>query len=265
VDTTIYYFTGTGNSLWIARLISAGLKNSELKPIVLEKSDLVKTSSEQVGIVFPVYMWGLPARVIDFVKRLDADKTKYYFACAVNAGQVAGTLIQLEKLMRTKGLVLGSGFDFVMPSNYIPWGGAITVEEQKKLFDSATEKVKRVIPLIAGKEVVKIEKGPVWQNILLSLLAYPMSFPHVPKMDKSFWVDEKCNSCGMCEKICPAKNIFMRQDKPIWQQHCEQCLSCIQWCSKEAIQYGKKTPGYSRYHHPEIKLSDILINKTLRA
>lgn len=43
-----------------------------------------------------------------------------------------------------------------------------------------------------------------------------------------------------------------------WLNHCEQCLACIQWCPQEALQYGKKTPAYERYHHPEIKLQDLL-------
>ena len=50
----------------------------------------------------------------------------------------------------------------------------------------------------------------------------------------------------------------MIDDKPTWNHHCEQCLACIQWCPEEAIQYGKKTPQYERYHHPEIQLKDML-------
>ncbi len=80
----------------------------------------------------------------------------------------------------------------------------------------------------------------------------------IPKMDREFWVDEKCNGCAICEKACPVSNIVMAAEKPTWLHQCEQCLACIQWCPKEAIQYGKKTPNYERYHHPEITLKDIV-------
>ena len=102
-----------------------------------------------------------------------------------------------------------------------------------------------------------VEKGPLWQRILFTRL-YHMAFGHVQEMDKSFYTDEKCNSCGVCEKICPALNIRMKEGRPCWLHHCEQCLACIQWCPRESIQYGKKTPRYSRYHHPEVTLKDML-------
>jgi Pyruvate/2-oxoacid:ferredoxin oxidoreductase delta subunit len=50
----------------------------------------------------------------------------------------------------------------------------------------------------------------------------------------------------------------MANGKPIWQHRCEQCFACLQWCPEESIQYGKKTQKKKRYHHPEIKLSDML-------
>lgn len=105
-----------------------------------------------------------------------------------------------------------------------------------------------------------MEKGPLWQRIVFTAI-YKLTYTMIPKMDKDFWVDEKCNGCGICTKTCPVDNIVMTTDKPTWLHHCEQCLACIQWCPKEAIQYGKKTPKYERYHHPEVTLKDIVGTK----
>lgn len=102
-----------------------------------------------------------------------------------------------------------------------------------------------------------MEKGPLWQRIVFTAL-YKLTFNMIPKMDGDFWVDEKCNGCTICAKVCPVGNITMSADKPVWSHRCEQCLACIQWCPKEAIQYGKKTPNYERYHHPEVTLKDIV-------
>ncbi len=77
----------------------------------------------RTGLVFPVHIWGLPRRVVDFASRLALKPSEYYFALAVNAGQVAATLLQLQRLMLRSGLRLAGGFDIPMPSNYIPWGG----------------------------------------------------------------------------------------------------------------------------------------------
>jgi MinD superfamily P-loop ATPase len=85
-----------------------------------------------------------------------------------------------------------------------------------------------------------------------------MSFNQVHKMDKDFWNDDRCNSCGLCAQVCLARNIELKKGKPVWKHNCEQCLACIQWCPQESIQFGKKTPAYERYHHPDIKLNDMM-------
>jgi NAD-dependent dihydropyrimidine dehydrogenase PreA subunit len=257
VTTTIFYYTGTGNSLWAARKLGVELKGARLAGI--RRAVPEDISDEAVGLVFPVHIWGLPHRVIDFISRLPADKSRYYFALAVNAGQVAATLTQLRALMKTRGLTLAAGFDIVMPSNYIPWGGAAPEEEQKRLFAAAAEKIKDIAALIGRREAGPVEKGPLWQNLILSGLCYNLAYSKIPKMDGKFWTDEKCNSCAICTSLCPCGNILLNAGKPVWQGHCEQCLACIQWCPLEAIQYGKKTPQYARYRHPEVTLSDMLI------
>jgi ferredoxin len=257
MKTTIYFYTGTGNSLWTARKLAQALGDTQQIPIKLAGFDIIHCASEHIGLIFPVHIWGLPEPVIDFINRLEIDPSKYYFAVGVNAGQVAATLIQLQTLMQAKGLNLSSGFSINLPSNYIPWGGAVSPAAQQKKFQNATEKINRIAATIKSKEIKPLEKGPVWQNIPLSLI-YRRSFPYVRKMDKSFWADEKCTNCAICEKICPAQNILIESGKPIWQNRCEQCFACLQWCPEESIQYGKNTSKKKRYRHPEIKLGDML-------
>ena len=257
MKTTIYSYTGTGNSLWTARKLSDALGDTQQIPIKLAGFDVIHCASENIGLIFPVHIWGLPEPIIDFVTRLAIDPSKYYFAVAVNAGQVAATLIQLQKLMQARGLNLSSGFSINLPNNYIPLGGAVSPAAQQKKFNDAIEKINRIAAIIQSKEIKHLEKGPVWQNIPFSLI-YHQSFHYVRKMDKYFWADDKCTNCAICEKICPAQNILITNAKPIWQHRCEQCFACLQWCPEESIQYGKNTSKKKRYRHPEIKLSNML-------
>lgn len=257
MSAVIYFYSGTGNSLWTARRLAEELGDIAVHPIAKMEKVTTDVSGTVAGLVFPVHMWGVPRKVLQFVDLLPVDSSKYYFAVAVNGGQVAATLLQLKKVMADKGITLSAGYDLVMPSNYIPWGSPGPEEKWKVKISRADEKIRRIAGEVAQRKVIAVEKGPVWQNILFSRL-YKMSFNHVAKMDKSFHVDEKCNSCGICEKICPAGNIEMVDGKPVWRGSCEQCLACIQWCPREAIQYGKKTHLYKRYHHPEVTLSEIM-------
>lgn len=257
METTIYFYTGTGNSLWTARKIADRLDQSELVPLNRNSKDAVHCDSERIGLVFPVHIWGLPLPVIRFIRRLNVDPAQYFFAVAVNAGQVAATLIQLKDLLIAKGQHLSCGFSMDLPSNYIPWGGAISEEKQQRKFAAAMEKCGRIATTVSNKEELPPEKGPFLLNMIFSLI-YRKSFPNVGKMDKAFFADEKCTSCGVCAKICPAGNILITEGKPAWQHRCEQCFACLQWCPEKAIQYGKHTKNKKRYHHPEISLKDIL-------
>ena len=77
-------------------------------------------------------------------------------------------------------------------------------------------------------------------------------------MDSYFHLTGKCNGCGICSRICPVSNIEMVDDKPTWQHRCEQCCACVQWCPKEAILFNGKTVTGKRFHHPDVKISDLL-------
>jgi Na+-translocating ferredoxin:NAD+ oxidoreductase RNF subunit RnfB len=259
MKNVIYYYTGTGNSLWTARAIADKIGQCEVRPMVDVKEN-VHADGQIVGLVFPVYIWGVSAPVLRFIEKLKGCNPAYLFAVALNAGQVSNTLVQLRRALAMDGLTLASGFSIAMPSNYIVWGGPGSAEKQQKLFDAAEQKVDQIASAVKEKRLLPVEKGSWWQRIFLSLI-YSASFKQVPSFDKKFFTDEKCNGCSTCERVCPAKNIVMTDSRPVWKHHCDQCFACVQWCPQEAIQCNKKTAGFKRYHHPQIKLSDMLRKK----
>ena len=71
------------------------------------------------------------------------------------------------------------------------------------------------------------------------------------------YVDDECNGCATCAKVCPVKNIKIIENKPVWQHHCEMCLACDEWCPQKAIHHWCKIEGKD-YHHPDIKIADMI-------
>jgi ferredoxin len=253
----IFYYTGSGNSLWTARCLAKELGDIELNSISGYTKGKVEPGLDIAGLVFPVHMWGVPAPVINFTGELKSLQPKYVFALGVNAGAVANTLVQLKNILKKQGLTLNAGFNIVMPTNYTPWGGPGSKEEQQRRFDAAKAKITQIAAFVNNKETRSVEKGPLWSRLAFTPI-YKLTYSMIPKMDRSFFADEKCNQCGICAKVCPAQNITLVEGKPVWNHKCEQCYACLHWCPQEAIQYGKNTVKYPRYHQPEIQLKDML-------
>src|SRR5208282_4930592 len=127
------------------------------------------TVSRTVGLVFPVYIWGVPGCVIRFIDALKGFGQDYTFAIAVNGGQVANTLVQLGRILKKKGSALSAGFEIAMPSNYIPWGGPGPEEKRRKRFESALEKISSIAGCVKNREKRPVEKGPLWQRLVFTL------------------------------------------------------------------------------------------------
>jgi ferredoxin len=261
--TVLYYFTGTGNSLMVAKELAVKLGTTELIPIARTLNEkAVMPKAQCIGIIFPVYMWGLPLIVAEFVKKLDVVPTTYIFGVATYGGFPAGTFLQMQKLLNKKGLSLSAGFGVTMPRNYIPLYNMMTAESQQKLFAQAQIKITTIAKTVQEQQRTKIPHNGLIIDLLFSSFLYRMSSPYIHKMDSKFWADAKCDGCGICAKVCPVKNITMENGKPHWRHYCEQCLACLQWCPKEAIQYGQATQKRKRYHHPSISLVDVTGQKT---
>lgn len=254
--TVLYVFSGTGNSLWVAKQLAARLGDCQIRRVSPQTS-AVEASEEGmpgvVGFVFPVYMWGPPGPVREFAKTFVAGSAAFLFAVAVNAGQVADSLKKLDTDLKSRNSQgLQAGFSLRMPSSYIPWGGAEPLERQQALDSAALEKLEVIAAAVRQQSRLALERGPLWQRVLLSGLANGMAAPQVPGMARSFSSTAACTSCGHCVRVCPTANVSLSGGRPQWGRRCSQCFACLQWCPVQAIEYGKATIGKVRYHHREI-------------
>jgi ferredoxin len=259
MNTTLYYFSGTGNSLVIAQKLQKEIKNSKLIPIAkIWKDKKVSSETEKVGFIFPLYFWGLPKIIENFIKKIDLSKTNYIFCISTSGGKSSPDCIpdKIIKTLNKKNKTLNAYFRIVMPSNYIKEYNTDSKElTQKKLVNSKS--MISSINKIINSNKNKIKKG---RMVLVAKIVNKLWQNYVNKSDKKFYADNNCISCGTCQKVCPVNNILLINDKPKWNHKCEECMACIHFCPKEAIQFGEKTKNKRRYHHPEITADDLIIN-----
>jgi ferredoxin len=121
-----------------------------------------------------------------------------------------------------------------------------------------------VCKTIAAREKSKIESSSLLLNFSrnIRMVSHAIEFAKQLLLkgigSLGFTFNEDCNACGICERICPVHNIEIVDGKPIWSDHCAGCFACLNWCPKEAISVGGLDLGIEPYHHPEVKLSDMM-------
>lgn len=256
MKTTIFHFSGTGNSLKVAQDVANGLGDTTLVPIAKALKGEIDLSADRIGIVAPVYCWGLPIIVCDFVKKMKPAGLKYVFSVVTYGGSPAKTNLQIDSLLKERNMQLSAGFAVRMPGNAISVYGAWKEEKQKTLFTAEPQKIKEIVDYINANSTGYIEVGGLLMNAIGSMVYKPF-MSKMKEADKSYIVEDTCTKCGICASICPVGNIKLVDGKPTWHQNCEQCMRCIQWCPVEAIQLGKATKVRKRYHHPSVKVADF--------
>lgn len=279
----IYYFSGTGNSLAVARDLANKMK-AKLIPIswAMNNEDTVIIDADVTGIVFPVYHSGLPVIMRNFIEKTQFLGDPYVFAVCTYGGLGPGAAVRyLRTLIRPHGGLLSAGWAVKMPYNYLTTDGTLlelTREEKLKMFDDWELKRDAIIKAVNAKQKGPFEttlwtrtgpkrepapkKGNVLDYVPGSVLLAGETrrdiWQTLPTLDGNFYRDDDCICCGICVEICPVGNIDMEIGGPVWLHECEQCFACLQWCPNGSLQFGDNTAGGKRYHHPDVVISDMI-------
>lgn len=245
----ILYFTGTKNSLMAARMISSKLAEHTQEGcscISFSEFDAgEEIVADRLGIVCPVYFWGLPNLVRTILERTKIKPGTYIFSVITMGSNAGNALSELNSLLKKTQNQLSYGLTVKCPDCYSTVLGSQKPHTHERILEEARGAIEQAADDIMEK---KVNQTPKYHKLLESLVgSYRRS---LSKQDKKFFADGNCNGCGYCAENCPVKNIRMEEQKPVWQHQCEFCLSCISFCPKSAVQMGRKTKGKPRYQNP---------------
>jgi ferredoxin len=251
MKNVLFYFSATGNCLQVARDIAKEIGDCEI--ISLAEYDTEKRiAAERVGIIFPVYFWGIPNIVKAFLEKIEFENNPYLFAVATCGHTFAASLTQVNDLLKSKNRKLHSGFAIRMPENYIISFNADSEKTQQKLFEREKKKAALIGKVIADKKEQPLEKSKLLVAWVLGKPINKSALKNFPARDVNFNLNESCSGCGLCAKKCPVHNITLVNGKPEWNHHCELCLACLQNCPKQAINYKNLTQKRKRYVNPNV-------------
>ena len=244
----ILYFSGTGNSKYVAKRIADALGDE-----ILNLNDRIKASDtssvetdERLIIVTPTYAWRIPRVVRDWLRKTELRGAKQVWFVMTCGSEIGNADKYNRELCTEKRLSCMGTAQIVMPENYIAMFSAPQADEAREIVAKTEPNIDCVIASIQSNQPF----APTRNNLYDRLMSGPVNpiFYRFFVKANAFTVSDACIGCGQCAKRCPMNNVALKDGKPSWGKNCTHCMACICYCPKEAIEYGKKSVGQPRYH-----------------
>ena len=254
----IFYFSGTGNTRFVAKEIAAGIGEELLfiPDLIREgRYEFTLQPGETAGFCFPTHGWQPPRIVREFIKKLTLNSKPqilncYCWALTTCGDNMGEAMTILNNDLEVAGLKATTMFSVIMPESYVclPFMYTDTEEKERQKIAAAKELLPHIIECIRERKegIVELEKGGTPR-----LYSYVIGAYFNAKMvnDKKFTVDDEvCIKCGKCAKVCPVDNIT--GTPPVWNHNgrCTSCLACYHYCPTHAINFEKITRKRGQYY-----------------
>ena len=247
----IIYFTGTGNSKFVAEYLADKLEDDMLSfnNIIKNNEKLVCTSEKPYIIISPIYAWRFPCEIENILKKSELKGNKIVY-CVATMGENSGNAdIYLEKIFTDKGMNFTGFIGVPMQNNYLLMEIMPDNTTVLSRFSEIIAKLDTIINKIrCDEKLCKEDKTPM-PALMSGFVNW--GFNKFMLKNQKYSVDEKCILCGKCIEKCPINNIIIQNNEIIFENKCMACFACLHNCPMQAINIKGKTEDKGRYICPE--------------
>lgn len=278
MSAEIYYLSGTGNSLHVAKEVQKRLPDARLIPLAaLRDRERINTAGDIVGFIFPIHFMTAPSVIFHIIEKMDISSANYIFIVATRYGTPCSIMYKrFDSMLKKKGKRLDSYVTITMANN----------DPKFKLWEPAMQEALDAFEIALQKKVdllcehILKQEGYQEQDCEVTFKVNPamerlgvMAITLFGDGKEIFYSDSNCEGCGTCEKVCLSSKIKMADGKPQWikDKDCYSCYACLNYCPQHSIQI-KSTPFMKfyteenkRYHHVDVSADEIALQKHLEA
>lgn len=265
MKTNIFYFSATGNSLNFAKSLAKEINVKNLIPISeIIENDAIYCDADRIGIICPVYGWGLPRIVTEFLGKLQIKGNPYIFSAVTCVGIPGKTLKNIQDLLRQKNQELHAGFVIQAPCSSLAKKNVfdniiIGLDRKRKQLKTGKERLTEIATILSNLSIHKPETSS-WPANYFGSFFHEYGVKYFTKAASDFKVQDQCTGCGTCVRVCPRANIIITDKKPEFLTNCEFCHACIQWCPKFAIVHPDFDMNLKQYRNPAIRMNEMVVN-----
>ncbi len=236
----IYYFSGTGNTLKIAKTYASEFEKYGVRCDLYDigeggAPEKPPRMFDYVGIAYPIHAFNAPYVVHDFVKNLPETENKNYFILKTSGEPLSLNNVSSGRLvsrLTRKGYVLTNEYHYVMPYNMI---FRHTDEMASKMFKTAKALCALDIRDILCGQKHYLDGVPFGGAISA---VFRIEHPAMKLNGKFFRVSDKCTGCNACVNNCPVHNITRENGKFKFGSKCIMCTKCSFSCPVDAFHIG---------------------------
>lgn len=260
MTTVIHYFSGTGNSLLVARKLAQRLGDAAVRPL----GDLLESGggdalddADVIGFVFPVYFDRMPEIVRRAVSAYSPHDDPYIFAVSTSGATTGNALCDVDSLLALAGARLAYGANIALADN------SIILETPQAEIDrrmgGLDEFADEVADAVRGRLGNDFSAGRKTSQALMGKVN-KAGFVHLYRAENRVVHGVRCTRCGTCVKVCPVGNISMSEGDVVIGDRCEWCFACLNWCPHQAIRFGRIDPASKKqYRCLGMKASDLYV------
>jgi len=242
------YFSGTGNTKYIAELFSRKM-NAKCLSIETDASFAEEIKAyDHIAFCYPVYCSRVPRIMREFVHQyMDSIVGKKIIIFATQMAFSGDGARVFSDMFEADAIDIIYAEHFNMPLNT---GNVIILDPiwkpNHKRIQKCIKNVEAKMNLVCsnirnniikkrgfalGSKLLGYIQGKHWQKD--TKLATPQRLEK--RGMKSVRIHKNCTSCNICIKICPMKNLVNHEGQIRHQDNCTSCYRCVNRCPKKAI------------------------------
>ena len=243
----VLYFSGTGNTKYIAELAAANMGAKCLS--IEDETDYAAEikAHEAIAVCYPIYGSRVPRNMREFVvahaEALKGKKLAIFITQWIFSGDGARVILDLLPPGHIKVIYAEH---FFMPNNVgnIPLIRKAKDKKIEKCMRRCEMKMQRTCENIKNGVVIKRGfsafsrflgklQGKLSQGNSSNPNTSPGSLEHKARNGVRF--NNDCTSCGLCARRCPVKNLEIREEKIGHNNNCVMCYRCVNLCPHKAV------------------------------
>ena len=245
----IFYFSATGNTAALAKIMKSTLENkSHIVELMKFEEGWFKNYNDFDFFIFgtPKHYEYIPLFFLNWIKDnlSKCDKTTDAAIFINGAADLNSGFKKMINILKDKNINVKATKTIKMANNYFLPPFDKFDKGQSILSCQAGEKVAEQFAMDINNGEMKLEKA----NVILENMCKNVSYifgKKTNKMLKKFSTSSKCNKCGICVRKCPENNISIKNGRIVFEDKCIVCARCMNICPMNAILYkGKEIKQY---------------------